>query len=145
MKLEEILAEWDKDAMIDKTDLGNESIRIPQLHNKYYRIYIQEKLILTKYKEEHKRLKLDKHEFYFMGPTPETEEKGWKLPPQGKILKADLNNYIDADDDIIKRNLKIGIQYEKVEMLKSIIDSFKNRGFLVKQALDWEKFQVGAF
>lgn len=145
MKLEDIFAEWGKDSKIDPTDLGNEAIKIPQLHNKYYRIYINEKLILRKYLEDIKTLKLDKFEFYTMGPTEETHAKGWVLPPQGKIVKDQVQKYIDSDKDVIALNLKLGIQHEKVDMLDSIIKSLVNRGFQIKSAIDYEKFKVGAY
>lgn len=145
MKLEDIFAEWEKDSKIDRTNLGNEAIAIPALHNKYYQIFMNEKLLLRKYQEQQKKLKLDKQEFYFMGPTEETEAKGWKLPPQGKILKADVSTYVEADQDVINLNLKIGIQQEKVEFVMSIIKSLVNRGFQIKSAIDWERFQVGAY
>jgi hypothetical protein len=35
MNLENLKAEVKKDLTIDKTDLASESIRIPQIHNKY--------------------------------------------------------------------------------------------------------------
>ena len=145
MKLEAIFEEWDKDSKIDKTHLGDEALKIPSLHNKYYRMLINERLQLRKYEEDMKQLRLDKNEFYVMGPTHETEEKGWKLPPQGKILKSDVNRYLDADNDVVKLNLKIGIQHEKVQFLVDIIKSLTNRGFQIKSAIDWEKFQVGAY
>lgn len=143
MTIEELQAEWDKDTQIDRTELGQEAIKIPQLHSKYYKIYSTSRLQLRKWESEFKVLKLEKYEFYTMGPTEDTEEKGWKLPPRGAILKAEVNNYIDADPDIIKASLKIGLQQEKIQFLEDIIKSLVNRGFQIKSAIDWEKFKVG--
>jgi hypothetical protein len=78
-----------------------------------------------------------------MGPTEETHALGWQLPPQGKIIRSDVNNYIEADNEVVNLTLKIGIQQEKLELLESIIKSFTNRGFNIKSAIDWEKFKVG--
>ena len=39
MKLEEIQEFWHKDREIDYSELGTESIRIPQIHDKYLKIY----------------------------------------------------------------------------------------------------------
>ena len=50
MTIDEIFAEWDKDSKIDRNELGKESIEIPKIHNKYYRIYINEKMKLIKLK-----------------------------------------------------------------------------------------------
>jgi hypothetical protein len=90
-----------------------------------------------------KRLKLEKYEFFSQGPNEETQEKGWKLPAKGLILKADIPMYMDADEDIIKLSLKIGILQEKIELLESIIKTLMNRGYNVKAAIDFYKFING--
>lgn len=144
MKLEDIYAEWDKDSKIDTTELGHESIRIPELHNKYFKIYTSEKLLLRKHEAEMKALKLEKYEFYTQGPTRETQEKGWVLPSRGMILKQEMPMYMEGDRELIDMSLKIGYQQEKVELLESIIKSLTNRGFQIKAAIDWHRFTMGA-
>lgn len=143
MKLEEIYEQWKKDAEIDITELGNEAIKIAKLHHKYYQILSSERLLLKSQEAEMKRLKLDKYEFFTQGPNEETEEKGWKLPAKGLILKADIPMYMEADGDIIKLSLKIGLQQEKIELLESIIRTLMNRGYNVKAAIDFQKFISG--
>jgi hypothetical protein len=143
MKLEAIYDEWKKDSDIDKTELGDESLKIPKLHHKYFQVYSSEKMLLRKYESEMKQLKLAKYEFYTMGPNEDTP-KEWRLPPRGMILKADIPAYMDGDKDIIDLSLKIGLQQEKVELLESIIKSLTNRGFQIKAAIDWFKFTMGA-
>lgn len=144
MNIEEILDNWQSDTQIDKTELGDEALKIPKLHHKYYQIYVKERMILRKHESEMKQLKLDKYEFLTQGPNEETKEKGWKLPPKGMILKGDLPMYIDADQDIVNLSLKIGYQQEKIELLDSIIKSIMNRNFVIKNAIDWQKFTMGA-
>lgn len=143
MKLESIFELWEKDSKIDKAVLDDEVLRISSLHKKYYQIYTNERLILRKYETDLKLLKLEKFEFYTQGPTKETMAKGWQLPPIGKVLKADAGTYVDADKDIIELTLKIGIQHEKIDLLESIIKSLQNRGFNIKTAVDFIKFQSG--
>ena len=144
MKLEEIYEQWEKDSSVDKTDLGDESIKIPSLHNKYFKVYTSEKLLLRKYEAEMKELKLEKYEFYTQGPTKESLEKGWQLPARGMILKQEMPMYMEGDKDIIALSLKIGYQQEKIELLESIIKSLTNRGFQIKAAIDWYRFTMGA-
>jgi len=48
MTLEQIQELWSKDAPVDRTELGEEAIKIPQLHSKYFKIYSTERLILKK-------------------------------------------------------------------------------------------------
>jgi hypothetical protein len=143
MKIDDIYAEWEKDSHINRSELGEEALNIPKLHHKYFKIFTNERLLLRKQEAELKQLKVEKLEFYTMGPTEETHSKGWRLPPQGKILKSEVNNYIEADADIIQLTLKIGIQNEKISLLESIIKSLTARGFNIKAAIEWEKFKVG--
>lgn len=144
MKLEDIYEEWKKDSDIDKTELGDEALKIPKLHHKYYQMFTHERLLLRKYEADFKNLKLSKYEFYTMGPTEESRDKGWRLPARGMILKSDLPMYMEADKDIIDMSLRIGMQQEKIELLESIIKSLVNRGFQIKSAIEWTKFTMGA-
>lgn len=143
MKIEDILEQWNEDSQIDRTELDEEALKIPKLHHKYYQIYVQERLQLRALEANMKQLKLDKYEFFTQGPNEETQQKGWQLPAKGLILKSDIPMYMDADSDIIKLSLKIGLQQEKIELLESIIRSFQNRGYNIKSAIEWHRFTMG--
>lgn len=143
MKLEDIQAEWDIDSQIDRTQLGNEAIKIPSLQSKYYKWYIREALQLKALEEQFNILKLEKWEFYWQGPTQEQINKGWKLPPKGEILKSEVNQYLDADQDLIAEKLRIAKQREKVKFLEHIIDGLKQRSWNLRSAIDFEKFRAG--
>ena len=143
MKFEDIFDEWKRDSEIDQTDLGNESLRIPKLHHKYYMMLMAERSALRKLEYQMKQLKLSKYEFYSQGHTAETKQLGWELPPRGIILKADIPMYLEADRDIIDLSLKIGIQGEKVDFLDSILKSLQTRNFLIKNAIDFLRWTNG--
>lgn len=143
MKLESIFELWEQDSSIDRSALDEEALKISKLHHKYHKVYTNERMILRKYEADMKVLKLDKYEFYTQGPTKETAEKGWQLPPIGKVIRSDVGQYLDADKDIIELNLKIGLQHEKIELLESILKTLTNRGFQIKSAIDFIKFTSG--
>ena len=143
MKLDEILDLWEIDSHVDRTELGNEALKIPKLHHKYYKIFVQERVILKKMELDLKQLKLKKFEFYSQGPDSETPTH-WKLPPIGKVIKADVLQYVDTDPDTIVMTLKFGVQSEKAELLEYIIKSLSNRGYQISSAIQWEKFKIGA-
>lgn len=143
MNIEEIVDEWTKDTKIDQTDLASESVKIPSLHNKYIKILFNEKLRLRKLEADFKLLKREKFEFYSQGPSKETEDRGWKLPPRGMILKSDVPMYLDSDEDIINLSLKIGYSKEKIDLLEEIIKSINNRGYNIRSAIDWHRFTMG--
>lgn len=144
MTLDEIFELWSEDSDVNRAELGNAALDIAKLHHKYYQIFSRERLMLRKMESELKKLKMEKYEFYVDGPTEDQINNGWKLPPKGRILKSDVSMYIDADNDIIAMNLKIAYQNEKLELLESIIKTIGNRGFQIKSAIDWARFQAGA-
>lgn len=144
MTLEDILAEWDQDSQLDRTKLDQISLNVPKLHAKYIRILSNERLLLKKLESDYKELKLEKHEFYVDGPTQEQIAKGWEIPAKGRIIKSEVGPYIEADKDIIKLSLKIGMQQEKIEVLKSVVDTVTRLGFQVKNAIDWARFMNGS-
>ena len=76
-------------------------------------------------------------------PEDDLRSNGWE-PFKLSVLKSEVPTYIDADQDIIKLNLRIAMQQEKTDALESIIRSISNRGYLIKSAIDYEKFKVGA-
>ena len=144
MKIDEILNLWKEDCVIDKTEIGDEAIKIAKLHHKYFQILVNEKFTLKSHEAEMKKLKLEKYEFFTQGPNEDTQKKGWKLPAKGIILKTDIPMYMDADDDIIRISLRIGVQQEKIELLESIIKTIMNRGYNLKVVLEWQKFINGS-
>lgn len=143
MKTSEIFALWDVDSKIDTTQLHIESIKIAELHNKYSKIFFDKrarKRILT---YEFKTFLKDKREFYLLGNNEETDAKGWKLPERGRVLKPDLDFYLDSDKDIIAYKLKIGLLDEQIELLESIIKTILNRSFQIKNAIEYMRFMNG--
>ena len=144
MKLEEILDMWSVDCNVDRTELGEEALKLPKMHSKYLRAYSEERLALRKMEEDRKQLILTKHDYY-RGVLPDEDLKafGWE-PFRMSILKSDIPMRLEADQDVVKINLRIAMQQEKVNTLEAIIKSISNRGFLIKSAIDYEKFKVGA-
>ena len=145
MNTQEILEMWDKDCNIDKTKLDDELALIPKLHSKYFNILINEKYKLKIIENNMKKLKVDKFEFYTQGYDEESKAKGWKLPAKGTVIKTEVPMYMEADDDIIELSLKIGMQQEKVDMIESIIKSLNNRGYNLKAAVDFMRYNKGEF
>ena len=67
---------------------------------------------------------------------------GWE-PFNLKVLRQDLDMYIDQDDDIIDARQKMEIQKEKITLVEGIIQQINTRGFQIKNVIDWEKFKAG--
>lgn len=143
MTLDEIHEQWSKDSKIERDELADESMKIPQLHNKYLKMYSHERLRLKSIDFEYKQLVKLKTEYY-MGTIADEDlvENQWQ-PNQLKILKSDIPMYIDADDQIISLLQKRAMQQEKVDTIDSIIKTINTRGFQIKNAIDWIRFTNG--
>jgi len=134
---------WAEDSKIDRTELGEESIKIPQLHHKYYKMYSLERLNLVRLQEEMKILKKDKIEYY-TGTMAEDDlkERGWEPNPL-RILKTDIPVHMEADKDFVDLNLKLAYNKEKVEFLEAVVKTLNIRSYQINNAINWEKFKVG--
>ena len=143
MKFEEIQIAWTRDCEMDETELSRESIKIPQLHNKYLIFYSNEKLKFKEIKYLFASLIKRKRDYYSGRMTAkELEMADWE-PFQLKLLKADVQEYIDADDNVIESKKLLALQEEKVNYLESIVKSLTTRGYLIKNAIDWKRFTEG--
>lgn len=143
MKTEELITEWEKDSEIDKTELGKESLRIPQLHSKYLKEFYLAKSMHTKLTADYKVMYKLKHQYY-QGILPEEDlkEHGWD-PQLLKILKSDIPVYMDSDLDLQAIQTKIQLTEDKIGIIENIIRTLNNRGYLLKNAIEWEKFKMG--
>ena len=140
MKLDDIIEEWQKDAKIDDVELDTEALNVPLLHAKYLKMYAQEKVKLKKYKMDYKTLRKVLSEYYRgdLNHPDDLEELGRDPWPKA-VLKQDIPQYIEGDDDMIKLVGKMVYQEEVVSLLEDILKSINNRGFQIKNAIDWRK------
>ena len=144
MKLEEIQELWNRDREIDIAELAIESVRIPQLHDKYLKIYIDERIKLKSLEFELSKMVKLKNDYYSGRMAQEDLEKlGWE-PFLGKILKGEMHSYLEADEDVFRIKTKIVMMEEKINYLDSIVKMINNRGFQIKSAIDWIKFKSGS-
>jgi len=141
MDLEQLQEIADKDLKINDTELDLESLKTPQLHNKYLKHLTKFKLLLTRAEDEFTKIKKDKWEYY-TGKAPQQvyAEKPFNL----KILKTDIDKYMESDDELVKLKSKVEYIQTVIDFLDSTIKQISNRGFQIKNAIDWRKFTSGA-
>jgi len=143
MNIESLRTMVQSDLKIDESNLHTESIKTPQLHNKYLVFYQNSKLELQKLELEEKILKKDKWLYYTgkMGQD-DLESYGWE-PFDYNILKTDVPMFIDADKDIQKIRAKNSLQKMLVDYLEDVIKIITGRQWSIKSAIEWIKFTQG--
>ena len=70
MTLEDIMNKWSVDSDIDRTELGEEALKISRLHSKYFNIFSSERLQCRKLEAELKVLKKQKYEYKKINTEP---------------------------------------------------------------------------
>ena len=140
MNLDEIQLSWEADSKIDDDNLHSESTKIPSLHAKYYRIL--NNILLMKKLEENKfkQLKKTKWQYYTGKADPEVYIA---QPFDHKVLRQDVDKYMDSDEDLIKIQNKIDYFQVMLNYLDSILKIINNRTFQIKNAIEWQKFIRG--
>ena len=143
MNIEQIKALAEIDTVIDVNHLDDEASKIPQIHNKYLCILMDEKLVLESLESKYKILKRDKW-LYYSGKlsAEELKQKGWE-PFDLNILKQDIDRFIDSDIDIINLGNKIFLQKEKVNYIESVIKIISNKIWNIRSSIEWIKFSQG--
>ena len=144
MTLDELRAMIKRDLTMDQSELDIESMKTPQLHNKYLILYMDEKLILGKYESDLNILKKEKW-LYYTGKMSQEEldERNWE-PFDLVVLKTDIDKFLNSDEDIIKISNKILFQREKVNYLENVVKIVNNRQWSIRSVIDWIKFTNGA-
>jgi len=141
MDLEQLQELADKDLKINDTELDLESLKTPQLHNKYMKHLTKFKLLLTRAEDDLRTIKLFKWEYYTGKSDPQVyQQKPFNL----KILKQDVDKYIEADEEVQKATQKVKYLETVVDFLDRTIRQVSNRTFTIKNAIDWRKFTSGA-
>ena len=141
MDLEQLQELADKDLKINDTELDLESLKTPQLHNKYMKHLTKFKLLLTRAEDDLRTIRLFKWEYYTGKSDPQVYQQ---QPFNLKILKQDVDKYIEADEEIQKATQKVKYLETVVDFLDRTIRQVSNRTFTIKNAIDWRKFTSGA-
>lgn len=137
-----LLDEWSKDSVIDPARLEDEILRLSKTHAKYLRLYGNTSIALRALTNTFNQLRHEKYIFYTQGPTVETQQKGWKLPPQGKILKNEVDMYLAVDPDLVTLQTQIDNLKLCKELLESILKNIATMGYNIKAAIDLRKIEM---
>ena len=141
MDLEQLQLEADKDLKINDTELDLESLKTPQLHNKYMKHYTKFKLLLTRTEDELRTIKRDKWENYTGKADPSVYQA---KPFDLKIMRTDIDKYLEADVDIQKLSQKVAYLITVVDFLDRTLRVVVNRTYTIKNAIEWRRFTSGA-
>ena len=141
MNLDKIQEMWQKDSVIDPDNLHDESLKIPQLHSKYYIIYNTITLLREKARTQYTKIKLERYNYYTGKAEPEVYAED---PFPYKVREKDaIQRHLDADERLTTIDLKIRYYDATLKFLEAIIKVISNRTYQIKNAIEWHRFQSG--
>ena len=141
MNLDELKLQVQKDLKVDDEHLDTESLKNQEIKAKYLDHKSRYELLLFRAKGDYKRMYREKWEYY--GGKADAKIYATK-PFDLKVLKTDLAVYITSDEEIINAENKVGYLETVVDYIKGVIKSVDNRGWDIKNAIEWKKFEAGA-
>jgi len=141
MNLDKIQEMWQKDAVIDPDNLHDESLKIPQLHSKYYTVYNTITLLREKARESYSKIKLERHNYYTGKATAEEYAEN---PFPYKVREKDaIQRHLEADEKLNTIDMKMRYYDVILKFLEEIIRNISGRTYQIKNAIEWQKFQSG--
>lgn len=140
MTLEQIHSESAKDLEIDETNLTIESIKTPRLFSKYQKMLSVERVMLKRFKHQFCVKAKESWEYYSGKSDPEV----YKMKPFAyKVLRTEVDRYLDSDPELDSVRQKVDVQEEKVETLEKILKAINDRQWIIRNAIENNKFQAG--
>ena len=140
MTLDELKLQVKKDLEVDDETLDKESYKNQELYAKYLDHKTNFELLLYKAKVDYKILFKDKWEYY----GGKADAKIYVTKPFDlKVLKTDLNIYIESDEEIIKLEHKIAYLETTIKYIDGVLRSIQSRGWDIKNAINWKQFEAG--
>jgi hypothetical protein len=145
MNIEQITQEWAQDCRIDRNNLTLETLRTPNLHQKYLDMLMQCKQKLLKLSVDYDSMK-ELRSRYYQGllSKEELEERGWSQWQGLKPLKSDMGTKLDGDSELSKIRLKVQYMETMHYQLESILGQIKGRDWTIKNHITWLQFQAGS-
>jgi len=139
--LDDLQRMWEKDSIIDKDNLHDESLNIPCLHAKYFDIYNKIFLLRKRADQQRKNIRHERYEYFSGKSDPEVYQEN---PFPKKIRDKDtMQKYLDADDKLSNSSLKIEYYDTMLTYIESILKVIQNRTFQIKNAIEFMRFQSG--
>jgi|TARA_A100001011_G_scaffold387068_2_gene464212 hypothetical protein len=140
-KFDELKSEAREDlAIVRLENLDQESYKNQNIKPKWLEYKSRFELLKTQAHIKYTKLYREKWEYY----GGKSDAKVYAAKPFDiKVLKNDLQMYINADDDIIELQAKIAYYEVIIKYIDGIINSIDKRGWDIRNAQDWKKFEAG--
>ena len=141
MTLEELKQESYKDLPVKNVEnIDQESFYNQEIKAKWLDYKSRFELLLARSKGDYQVMYREKWEYY----GGKSDAKVYAAKPFDlKVLKTDLQMYINSDEEILDIQGKISYYESIIKYIDGVIKSIDNRGWDIRNATEWKKFEAG--
>ena len=141
MNLDELKKQAKEDlAITEHENMDQESYKNQLIKPKWLEYKTNYEQLLIMRKTDHQKMWREKWEYY--GGKADAKVYAAK-PCDIKVLKNDLQMYIQSDDEILELQNKISYYESIIKYIEGIIKSIDNRQWDIRNSQDWKKFEAG--
>lgn len=142
MKLDDLQAMIEKDSVIELVNLSTHSIEVPKISARY-------QMLLMDYLRVQKQIEFSMHKVkkdlveYYKGYADDSVYES--KPLNRKPAASEVETYIKADNEWQVIAAKFEHITMKIKIVEEFIKQLNQRSFMIKNAIDYEKFKNGGF
>ena len=141
MNLDELKKQAKEDlAITEHENMDQESYKNQLIKPKWLEYKTNYEQLLIMRKTDHQKMWREKWEYY--GGKADAKVYAAK-PFDIKVLRNDLQMYIQSDDEILELQNKISYYESIIKYIEGIIKSIDNRQWDIRNSQDWKKFEAG--
>jgi len=142
MNINDIKEMINKDSLFlkDEANIDVASLSIPELSGKYHQLISDETMSLRLLKEQYDTFYRDRWMYYMGKSDPDVYAEE---PFDHKILKTDVDKFLNADTILNQQKNKIALQEVKINLITEFTKSIASASFNIGNAIKWKKFLSG--
>lgn len=138
--LSELKEEVDRDLQIDEIHLDRSAADNPKLQAKYLNLLLSFKNRYADAERKLRKIQRDRYDYWAgRAPTHVYREE----PQPIKLIKSEISTYVDADSKVQEARAERDRLKHIVEYLEAVVQAIRNRGFDVKNIIEYRKFMAG--
>lgn len=140
MNLAEIREKIAEALWIDPLHLDRSAIETPVKYGQLLVIRSTENMELKKLGIKYAEMEKEKRDYYSGKADPEIYKE---KPLEVRVLKSEIQKYLNADKELQEVAILISIQQEKVDLITESLKGVLQKTFHIKAAIEYQKMQNG--
>ena len=138
--LEDLLEAWGEDASLDNVELDRASMTTPVIHARYMRLLSESRIVLRGLETGRRELSRTLRDYYcgYLND-PEVLESLKRPPYPRKLIRTELDTYVNSDEEMLNLDNRIAVCREYVEACQEILKQVNNRNWTVRNIIEWRR------